>query len=546
MDLNRLLAELVHPEAYPHPVEKVTVVQTHISVVFLAGEHVWKIKKPVNLGFLDFTTLERRKYDCDEEVRLNRRLAPDVYLGVEPITEEQGQLRVAGSGSVVEWAVHMRRLDGTRTLEALLGRDELTPELLAKLARTVAGFHREPAYALSAPAHGSFETIAGNARENFAQSLSQVGSLVDPTVFERLRRRTEAELQRLCPIFRKRFDEGRIRDTHGDLHLDHVYHEIGPQGERLLLIDCIEFNERFRQADPIADLAFLVMDLAYHGRGDLVPALTGEYFAQVNDGEGMELLDFYAAYRAVVRAKVAGMKAGEAEVPPREREQAQTDAAAHWLLALTLLESPAQRPCLILIGGLPGSGKSTLARGLAESSGFTVLRSDMIRKELAAQSPTPPRDSASLYSEDWTERTYATCADMARKLLLQGQRVIVDASFRSEAHRQRFLNLARELGVPARFLVAEVPGEVARLRLAQRQGDASDADWSIRQLLAATWDEPGPATARLLDRVNLDGLPQEGLTRAREILTRLQLDEVPSCPNPGTNPNEASPPNRSS
>jgi len=533
MHPERLLADLARPEAYPHPADAVEVVQTHISLVFLAGDHVWKVKKPVSLGFLDFGTLAKREFYCHEEVRLNRRLAADVYLGVEPITEQAGRLRFGGDGPPVEWAVHMRRLAADRTFDALLARDALTPALLGRLAVTLADFYRRFPAGPDEAAHGSFEAVAANALENYLQAAGQVGRTVEPAVFERLRRRTEAELEHLGPAFTRRHDLGRVRAIHGDLRLDHVYHEEGPDGGRLLLIDCVEFGDRLRFGDPAADLAFLVMDLARHGRRDLGKALIDAYVAAADDPEVRDLIDFYAGYRAVVRAKVAGMKAAEPEVPPAERDRARTDAAAHWLLAATFLEPPARRPCLVLVGGLPGSGKSTLARGLAEASGFAVVRSDVVRKELAT--------GADLYSAAWTERTYAECLERARRLLRQGRRVVLDASFRSEDHRLRAVALGRDLGVPVRLLFAEVSDAVARARLASRHGDASDADWDVRRRLAAAWEPTGPVTGRLADRLNLEGSPAEGAALALRALAAADL-EVDGCPNPGTNPSGRSPP----
>src|SRR5262245_32742884 len=393
MDLPRLIAALSEPDAYPYPVGRVEVRQTHISVVFLAGEHVYKIKKPVNLGFLDFSTLDKRWHFCEEEVRLNRRLAPEVYLGVVPVTRRGDSFAVEGDGEPVEWAVKMRRLPDDATLLRRLERGEVDESVMRSLAQTVANFHLQPTLTLPhkggvEKSFGRFEVVAGNARENFAQSAGQVGVTVSQAVFDRLRALTETELSRLKPLIEARAERDMPRDTHGDLHLDHVYLLADPLphgrgSERLVLIDCIEFNERFRFADPVADMAFVVMDLLFHGRRDLARAFADAYFAATGDAEGRELLSFYVAYRAAVRAKVDGIKAAEAEVPETARAAARARARAHWLLALGELAGPAARPGLVLVGGLPGTGKSTLARALAERTGFTAIRSDVVRKEIA-------------------------------------------------------------------------------------------------------------------------------------------------------------------
>jgi uncharacterized protein len=521
VELTRLIAELSDPAAYPQPVEAVEVRQTHISIVFLAGDFVYKVKKPVALGFLDFSTLEKRRHFCEEEVRLNRRLAPHVYLGVVPVTESAGRLTLHGDGEPVEWAVKMRRLPEDATLLGWLRRGELTAGRCRALAGRLAEFHTRAEGGERVAAFGRFDVVAGNARENFAQSQRQVGVTVSPAVFERLRARTEEELVRLRPTIEARAARGVPRDTHGDLHLDHVYlfPDQAPP-EDIVAIDCIEFNERFRFADPVADAAFLVMDLHFHGRRDLGRAFADAYFAAAGDAEGRDLLPFYTAYRAAVRGKVEGFELAEQEIPADERADAKGRARAHWLLALGELESPERRPALVLVGGLPGAGKSTLARGLAERAGFAVIRSDVIRKELAGLATTDP-GGESLYTPEWTERTYAECLRRAEGLLFEGRRVAADATFREEAHRQRFLEAARRLGVPGVLIVCRAAPETVRQRLTGRRGDASDAGWAVYRQLAEQWEEPGPATRERWEEVSTDHGRDETLDRA---LGRLQQE----------------------
>jgi aminoglycoside phosphotransferase family enzyme/predicted kinase len=500
---------------------------THVSVVFLAGSFAYKIKKPVRLGFLDFSTLAQRLHFCKEEVRLNRRLAASVYHGVVPVVRRGESLAVEGEGEAVEWAVKMERLPDEATLESRLRAGEVGPEQLAALARKVAAFHAAAEGGDHVAAFGRFAVVAGNARENFLQSAGQVGVTVSAAVFNRLRERTEAELDRLRPLIEARAARGVPRDTHGDLRLDHVYlfPERPPPGD-LLIIDCIEFNERFRFADPVADVAFLIMDLAFHGRRDLARTFAEAYFQAAGDDEGRALLPFYVAYRAVVRAKVEGMELAEKEVPEEERTAARRRAMAHWLLALGELERPGRRPCLVLIGGLPGAGKSTLARSLAETAGFDVIRSDVVRKELAAVTESGrPAFGEGIYSPEWNDRTYAECLRRAEALLLEGRRVLVDASFREDQRRRTFLETAQRWGVPAQVLLCRVKPEVARRRLAARRGDVSDADWSVHQMAAARWEEPGPEVRRLLAEMDTDAEPAEVQERALCILREAQLVE---------------------
>jgi aminoglycoside phosphotransferase family enzyme/predicted kinase len=527
MELDRLIEGLADPAAYPEPVAGVEVRQTHISVVFLAGGHAYKVKKPVNLGFLDFSTLARRRHFCAEEVRLNRRLAPAVYRGVVPVTRSGGRVRMEGEGEAVEWAVKMKRLPDEATLQKRLLRGEVGPDLVRTLARKVAAFHARADSGKRIAAFGRFPVVARNARENFAQSLPQVGVTVSPAVFARLRCLTEEALARLRPLIEARARRGVPRDTHGDLRLDHVYvFPDRPPPEDLAVIDCIEFNERFRFADPVADMAFLAMDLAFHGRRDLARAFADACFEAAGDDEGRALLPFYTAYRAVVRAKVEGFELAEREIPAEEKEAALARARAHWLLALAELEAPGRRPCLVLVGGLPGSGKSTLAAGLGERAGFTVVRTDVVRKELAGLSPEVPIAAPcreSLYTLERTEQVYAECLRRAEGLLFEGKRVLVDANFKEESRRQTFLAGAARLGVPAVCLLCQAPAETARARIGARRNDASDADWSIYCQAVERWEEPGPSTRPMTCPILTAGTAEQTLGLALTALERFGL-----------------------
>jgi predicted kinase len=319
-----------------------------------------------------------------------------------------------------------------------------------------------------------------------------------------------------------RAERGVPRDTHGDLRLGHVYYfpDREPPGD-LVVIDCIEFNERFRFADPVADMAFLVMGLTLQGHRELARAFTEAYFRASGDGEGRALVPFYTSYRAAVRGKVEGLKLTRPEIPESDRAAALTKAQGSWLVALHELEEPGRKPCLVLVGGLPGTGKSTLARGLAGRAGFRVIRSDLVRKELAGVAGKQAGPSAfgeGIYAAEWAERTYAECLRRAEGLLFEGERVLVDANFREEAWRRAFLEAATRWGVPGGLLLCQAEPDVVRERLAGRRDDASDADWTVYLKAAETWEDPGPRTRSALQFVSTGGSMEQALSQAVDAL----------------------------
>jgi aminoglycoside phosphotransferase family enzyme/predicted kinase len=497
MDTPFLLAALSGPGAYPFAVEGVEVRQTHISIVFLAGQFVYKIKKPVDFGFLDFSTLELRRHYCHEEVRLNRRLAPRVYLDVVGVTRQGDALRFEGPGEIVEWAVKMQRLPDTATFERRLEQGQVGAPLMAELGRRVAAFHAAADRGPHIAEFGGFDVVARNALENLQQAAAHVGSAISPPVLQRLGTLVARSLADNRALIARRAARGMPCDTHGDLRPEHVYlfPDRSPPDD-IVVIDCIEFSERFRFADPISDTAFLVSELQFQGHGALAGQLAEAYLAAAVDGEGRKLLPFYTAYRAAVRGKVESIKATESEVPAPQRAAALQRARAYWLLALADLAEPVARPALILLGGLPGSGKSTLAAELSAAAGFEVIRSDVVRKELAglaAEAPASQWFGQGIYSSQWNERTYDECLRRAETMLFEGRRVLIDASFRDDAPRRQFLDTARRWSLPGLILVCQADAEVIRQRLAARRNDASDADWTIYRQAAQQWQAPSAA-----------------------------------------------------
>lgn len=524
MDLSDLIAALSQRTAFRElkDDDQVEVRQTHISVVFLAGHFAYKIKKPVDLGFLDYSTLDARFRMCEQEVRLNRRLARDVYVGVVPVTQDGSSVVMEGHGAVVEWAVKMKRLPDEAMLRQRLIHGQVDPAHVEELARRIARFHKEVSTSEHAADFATFEAVARNVCENFEQAEPLQGLTVSRRVLSRLRAVTDDALRNLEPLIGRRASQGIPRDTHGDLRLSHVYHfpSEAPPADWIIM-DCIEFNERFRYADPVADVAFLAMDFIHQGRSEFAGVLRKSYVHASGDQEGRSLWPFYVAYRAAVRGKVEGMKVAAPEFPESERAEALNKARAYWLLALGTLEEPDSKPCLVLIGGLPGTGKSTLAQALAARAGFEVIRSDVVRKELAGMDTLASASAPfgeGIYAAEWNERTYAECLRRAEERIFEGRRVIIDASFRTERQRQRFLATASRWDIRVLFLICQAHPEEVRARLEARRTDASDAGWSIYQQAAAHWDELSAATLRVTRVIETDHGTSAAVEAAMEAL----------------------------
>jgi len=481
MSLPAIVAAMLRPAFYPHPAPAVELVQSHISYVLLAGDHVYKVKKPVRFTFLDFSTLELRRHFCHEEVRLNRRLAPDLYRGVVALCRDGEGFRLGPEEdpAAVEYAVHMRRLPAGCSLDVLLERRQVTPAMIDRVAVRLAAFHRDAAGGPAVTANGDPAAVRRVLDDNYGNARRFRDVTVPAADDDAIQAFASAFLRDHAPVFRRRQAEGRIRECHGDLHTEHICFAAD-----LEIFDCIEFNPLFRYCDVASEIAFLAMDLDYHDEPTLAAHFVARYAHHAQDAELPWLVPFYQCYRAYVRGKVDSLKSAEEEVPAAERQAAHDSARRHFALAYRY--TWAYTPALIVVCGLSGTGKTVLAEALCARTGFVHVNSDLVRKRLAGVPPLarsePAAYDAGLYSPEMSARTYQTMLDEAAAHLAAGRGVVLDATFQLRAGRDSVRAIAAAAGVP--FLVVEcqcAEAEVAR-RLAARtqRGDSpSDADWAV-------------------------------------------------------------------
>jgi aminoglycoside phosphotransferase family enzyme/predicted kinase len=459
-----LFADLARPEAFPPPrPRRVTVATTHASWVFLTETEAWKVKRPVDFGFLDFSTADKRRRCCEDEVRLGSRLAPGVYRGVAPVYLAAHGHTLTGPGAVVDHAVRMARLRDEDSAAARLATGQLGPPELRRLALRLAPFY---AAAATTPELGAPSVLAANVAENEQQLRPYLDRLVDRAGVEALHRWQRAQLAARDDQLRARVSAGRIREGHGDLRLEHVYF---PAPGDPVIIDPIEFNRAFRCADVALDVAFLAMELDDAGRPDLSACFLSCFAAAAHDYDFYPLLDLYLSYRAEVRAKVACLVAGDGGTAPDKARRKAADAARLLALALSYGNGGKRTPHVVAVGGEIGTGKSTVAEALGLALCQPVVSSDAVRKQLAGLAPNE-RGGPELYTPEATRRTYARMLACARPVLASRRGVILDATFRTEASRAAARELAQDSGVP--FLLVELVGsdEQLRERLRRREG----------------------------------------------------------------------------
>ncbi len=506
----RLVTALTDPSRYPHAADHVEHRETHSSHILLAGDYAYKIKKSLDLGFLDFSTLELRHHYCQEELRLNRRLAP-IYLDVVAITGTPDDPVIGGDGEAIEWAVKMQRFEQERQLDHWLEAGKVTVEMIETLARRVADFHAE---APAAPRDGEYGTpaqVAAPMRENFEQIRPLLDDEIERERLQQLEDWTEERLATLDPVLQHRLDEGRIRECHGDMHLANMI----ALDDGVAVFDGIEFNAGLRWIDVASEIAFVVMDLDSADAPALAGRFLDQWLAQSGDYDVLSVLQLYLVYRALVRAKVAAIRLGQDDIEADEaREQAER-LARYIRLAQGYAEAWA--PALVLTHGIAGTGKSTAAAVLIERHGAVRIRADVERRRLY-----PDPDPATRYAPAAHDAVYAHLESLAAQVIDAGYPVVIDATFIERERRSGFERLAADRDVPFRILDMQVPQEIIEQRIAQRRQAGSDPSEADRKVMLDQQQRQEPLTGSELDAaIAVDNagdypiVPETGLAHAR-------------------------------
>ncbi|WP_310483814.1 AAA family ATPase [Chamaesiphon sp. VAR_48_metabat_403] len=483
-----LIQQMLTPDFYPHPVTMpIQLMQTHASYVLLTGEFVYKLKKPVNFGFLDYSTVAKRQHFCNEEMRLNQRGAKDLYLAVLAISKQDRKYHLSNDGEIVDYAVKMVQFPQAALLSNMFGAGTITIEHIELMGKVVAQFHANAQTNEYISSFGEVAMIRQSIDDNYRQTEKYIGRAQTQQQFTETKAYTDSFLLEFDRLFNERRTSGFIRECHGDLHLRNICQ----WKSQILLFDCIEFNEPFRFVDTMYDIAFAVMDLEARGRKDLANRFLNTYAEQTGDWEGLQVLPFYLSRQAYVRAKVTSFLLDDLAISDSDRQAAAKTAGDYYHQAWAYTQNTAT-PRLIMLSGLSGSGKSTLGKRIAMELGGIHLRSDAVRKHLGGI-PLASKGDANLYTPEMTARTYNRVLELAAKLVAGGSTVILDAKYDRWRLRAAVVHLATDRGIPLQIIHCTAPEAVLRDRLAHRTGDIADATADLLASQQADWQAFTPA-----------------------------------------------------
>ena len=478
-----ILAFLQNPNSYPHETEAdIRHLETHISHVFLCGEYAYKMKKGLDLGFLDFTSLEKRKYYCEEELRLNSIFAPEIYLEVIPIYKKDGAFSFQSKGKVVEYLLKMREFEQEHILSNIVEKGEFTPDLFTELAQKLAQIHQKADSNEEISSYASASHIQKIADQNFVQTHQYIGECISKSSFDKIRKFTLNFIDENELLFESRQKSGKIRECHGDLHLNNICIYKG----EIQFFDRIEFNKEFRNIDVIYDLAFLIMDLHHKNQSAIATRVMNEYLEQTGDYDGAALLSFYACLRAYIRGKVISFQLDRSENTEGEKETIIAEASSYFDLAESYATK--EKAKLWITSGLSGSGKSTVARRIAAKEQFVIIRSDALRKHIA-EVPLYEKGPEQIYRPEVSVATYKKLIELANILTGYGVSVLLDAKFDKQKLRSQAMKLAEKKNINFRILYCRAKPDDLKKRLEQRTGDVSDADASLIDQQVKTFED---------------------------------------------------------
>ena len=513
-NLPELIQQMLSPEFYPHPVTiPIESIQTHASIVLLTGDFAYKLKKPVNFGFLDYSTVTKRQHFCTEEVRLNQRGAKELYLAVLPISKQGDRYQFGNEGEIVDYAVKMVQFPHSALLSSMFESGQITINDLEEMGRVVAQFHAQAQTSDYISSFGTVAKIRQSIDDNYRQTEKYIGRSQTQQQYIETKAYTDRFLLEHEQLFVDRIAGGFIRECHGDLHLRNICR----WQTKILLFDCIEFNEPFRFVDTMYDVAFAVMDLEARGRKDLANRFLNTYVEQTGDWAGLQVLPMYLSRQAYVRAKVTSFLLDDAGISSEDRVAAAETAGNYYRQAWEYTRSKQGR--LIMISGLSGSGKSTLGKQIAESLKGVQIRSDAVRKHLGGVSLLTKGDD-SLYTPEMTARTYQEVLALGAKLAAQGFTVILDAKYDRQSLRAAVIDLAQSEGIQLDIIYCTAPESVLLDRLLQRTGDIADATVDLLASQQAAWEDFTPVEEQYITRIDttVDSLVQpilEKLTQSR-------------------------------
>lgn len=486
MDQSKLFEILQKPSLYGSKVKSVKVLQTHISFVVLTGEYAYKIKKAVNFGFLDYSTLEKRKHFCEEEIRLNRRLCPDIYLGVVPITMKNSEVAFNGEGVVVEYAVKMKEFPQDNIMTKLLKQEKIDENVLDRICSILVRFYNSGERSKEIDEYGKVESVKRNTDENFEQMKEFIGVSIPRDDYDFIKKTTNSFLECKKDFFEKRIEKGFIKDCHGDLHTGNIVVD----DDKICIFDCIEFNKRFRYGDVASDIGFLAMDLDFLGYPYHSSYFIEKYVEKNSDFDVFDVLNFYKGYRAFVRGKVNSFRLNENNLSQSEKKEIIVtcrryfDLAKYYASLCSLQLNEEKKPVLFVVTGLTGTGKTTVAGKISVDYHAFKISSDKLRKELAGVDIYErhyDKYNTGLYSPEKMRQVYDKMFEYATSLLRSNRNVVLDATFKTNALREEAVQIAKENNALCLFIYCSCPEEKVKEYLEERikKKTISDGRWEI-------------------------------------------------------------------